>query len=450
MNRWEKKFSEHEIHATVELLTEGISKGFKNLDEDEVVEKRRFLKLIASFKSALKNIDPELMSFKRLDALNNSLKHPTLKSNVDAYAKNGTVANIVSANDFLERSLEILARDESLNSLESLIDTTSETLISEKDALINELNELKKSIKEHDEKLEQSITEKAQKLEELTAQIDTNKTNIDSQISTWQSQFSTAQDSRSNDFVQWKDSFSKDSNSNIEKVISDYKEKLEGESLEFKEEINSILADGNDKHQAILDLYELTAGDSVAAGYLKNANEEKKQADIWRWFSIAFLISTVFWMFFSYTTHKSQKQYAIQFNEPVAQVSSKEKTESTKKSIVKAIELSSKNEDFPWFELFLTFSISGVLLWGGAYSAQQSTKHRNNEKRTRWFALEVKAIDPFISSLEPAQQNELKKEFTNKLFGNSFSEVSEDPQIADEHLLKFATGALDKVLSKIK
>ena len=47
----------------------------------------------------------------------------------------------------------------------------------------------------------------------------------------------------------------------------------------------------------------------------------------------------------------------------------------------------------------MSFSLTAVLLYGAAYSAQQSTKHRNNEKRARWFALEIKAIDPFISSL---------------------------------------------------
>src|SRR5690606_18584207 len=56
-----------------------------------------------------------------------------------------------------------------------------------------------------------------------------------------------------------------------------------------------------------------------------------------------------------------------------------------------------QNTRFPWHTMLIAFSISGVLLWGAAYSAQQSTRHRNNEKRARWFALEVKAFDPFIS-----------------------------------------------------
>jgi hypothetical protein len=52
----------------------------------------------------------------------------------------------------------------------------------------------------------------------------------------------------------------------------------------------------------------------------------------------------------------------------------------------------------------MSFSLTAVLLYGAAYSAQQSTKHRNNEKRARWFALEIKAIDPFISSLPESDQ----------------------------------------------
>lgn len=38
-----------------------------------------------------------------------------------------------------------------------------------------------------------------------------------------------------------------------------------------------------------------------------------------------------------------------------------------------------------------------------------------------WFALEVNAIDPFISSLPIEQQNELKNRLSQRLFGQSRS-----------------------------
>ncbi|MDO6671611.1 hypothetical protein [Cobetia amphilecti] len=107
-----------------------------------------------------------------------------------------------------------------------------------------------------------------------------------------------------------------------------------------------------------------------------------------------------------------------------------------------------QNKDFPWYIMLIAFSISGVLLWGAAYSAQQSTKHRNNEKRARWFALEVKAFDPFISSLEPQQQQELKRQLAERIFGQN-STADEDSKVVDEHALRAVTDAFGKVLSKL-
>ncbi len=35
----------------------------------------------------------------------------------------------------------------------------------------------------------------------------------------------------------------------------------------------------------------------------------------------------------------------------------------------------------------------------------------------RWFSFEIAAIDPFISTLEPEQQQKLKEQLAEKLFG---------------------------------
>jgi hypothetical protein len=41
----------------------------------------------------------------------------------------------------------------------------------------------------------------------------------------------------------------------------------------------------------------------------------------------------------------------------------------------------------------------------------------------RWFSLEVQAIDPFLSSLPIEQQNQLKNDLSQKLFGQNRSTV---------------------------
>lgn len=93
----------------------------------------------------------------------------------------------------------------------------------------------------------------------------------------------------------------------------------------------------------------------------------------------------------------------------------------------------------------MALSLTGVLLFGAAYSAQQSNCHRQSEKKMRWFALQVKAIDPFISSLEIETQHELKKALTERLFAQEEAKAKET-HVIDEHILSvFLKGIADAI-----
>jgi len=218
--------------------------------------------------------------------------------------------------------------------------------------------------------------------------------------------------------------------------------------------LDDILNDGNTKHNKILELYQITADDSVGASFLKNAKDEKKQANTWRKISISFIIVTVFWMLFTYSMSLDSGSTKAKINFINTTTNTEVEIDKTKVAVEKkpSQELNSNIvkaiEDVPWYKLFITFSLSGVLLWGSAYAAQQSTKHRKNEKQAMWFALEVRAIDPFISTLEPADRNELKKQFSQKLFGQ-FSDKEDDSKVIDEHVFKMITDTIGNIISKV-
>ena len=84
----------------------------------------------------------------------------------------------------------------------------------------------------------------------------------------------------------------------------------------------------------------------------------------------------------------------------------------------------------------------GRSFFGAIYASKQSQAHRQSERRTRSFALEVKAIDPFIKSLGIDDQKELKKELSQRLFGQKIEDdVSTDA--------KADIGQLESVIHKI-
>ena len=70
-----------------------------------------------------------------------------------------------------------------------------------------------------------------------------------------------------------------------------------------------------------------------------------------------------------------------------------------------------------WAELAKAASLTLVLLTAAGFASRQSKAHRDLEQQMRWFSLEVKAIDPFLSSLGDDDQKELKKQLSERLFG---------------------------------
>ncbi|MEO9779003.1 MAG: hypothetical protein ABJH07_08370 [Sedimentitalea sp.] len=69
-----------------------------------------------------------------------------------------------------------------------------------------------------------------------------------------------------------------------------------------------------------------------------------------------------------------------------------------------------------WAELVTAGSLTLVLLAAAGYASRQSKTHRDLEQQMRWFSHEVKAIAPFLSSLDYIDQKELKKQLSERLF----------------------------------
>lgn len=449
MNRWKEAFDKHPIHETLSWLDNAASSNVENLSEGEVEEQRRLKKIIERYRHVLASVDPEMVPVNQLDGLNNNLRHQNVTNQVNAYTQSGKASHLVAINDHVSKQLTQLSIVQSLSDdpdaqdrisyIDSVIDSTINGLSAKKDDLDAQLTSLS------------SLTEEqANKLNSLSEEIEAKQSEINKLMSDWQNQFSSAQESRSQEFSKWRDAFASEKSKEVQEILDKHDKALDQQMGRLKTELDRIIEDAESKHQSILDLYELTAGDSVGAAYIKSAEEEREQADRWRKVSVSFIGLTVIWLVFSFFYNSESWSF---FDTSVNQLTSKVDTQSQEADQTRSGDVNFEQEpiqgiDFPWHTMLIAFSISGVLLWGAAYSAQQSTRHRNNEKRARWFALEVKAFDPFISSLEPQQQQDLKRQLAERIFGQS-STTDEDSKVVDEHALKAVTEAFGKVLSKL-
>lgn len=417
MNRWQQKFDEHPIHETLRLLNEYISTQFEDINEDETQERRRFLKIISTYQELLSELDAELVPLNQLDSLNNGLKAQHIWNQITSYSSNQNVSYLVTANDNLTNQLTQLSLllaiakktkfIKPFKKVEDIVDEFSQTIASQKNKLQEELKELSTSLNQRQQEL--------LKLEQL---MEARKNESDSQMSKWQEQFSQAQDRRQTEYATWSKKFEEQSQKEINELIEQTTSELNNQQETFENSIKAILDDGNLKHKAILELYELTAGDSVGAGYIKNANDEKDEANMWRWISIGFISLTVVWLGFVYFCNTGMFEFC------------------------------KINSDDFWTKIITAFSLTGVMLYGAAYSSQQSTKHRNNEKKARWFALEIKSFDPFISSLKEEQQHKLKEELSKRIFGQNEHSDLKDGSVIDEHAYKTILDGLGNLISK--
>ena len=158
MNRWEEQFNNHAIHETLRWARDCVSATFDDLDNDEVIEKRRFLKIISKYEEILKKLDPELIPLNQVDGLNNGLRHQNISAQLTAYKENGNITHLKNANDNITNQLTALSLLLSLSEpeislkpvkeLEKLIDTSTQILVDKKDKIVTSYKELEENIED--------------------------------------------------------------------------------------------------------------------------------------------------------------------------------------------------------------------------------------------------------------------------------------------------------------
>ncbi len=439
MNRWVEQLKNHQINESINQLKEWASTEFDDIDETELNERSRFLKALELHSNILENIDPELVPFNQIDGLDAQLRSVNIWNQVNSYSSNGNGSHLANANNHLSSHLTQLCLLKSLsrnsNSDASMPET--ESLEYAIRSLIKKKDELGSNI----DGVAERMVATSRDVEELNSLVEQRKSETDSIVTQWQQQFSEAQEKRSARFQEWLDGTNAEAEESINEIADKYKTFIDNSKSATTNELNEIIADSKDKHESILSLYELTAGDSVAAGYMKNANDESKQANRWRWNSVAFIFITIAWLLTAYFMNNGIHAPGVgTTKESAAFPNIPDKSGSAHNS---------SDTSFDWYKLITTFSLTGVLLFGAAYSSQQSNKHRENEKRNKWFALQMKAFDPFVSTLSPESQQELKKELSEKLFGNYDNLKGSNTKVVDEHAMGFVVKSITDILSKL-
>lgn len=422
MSRWSEQLEKHQIHQTLRQLREWLGPDSEEIDSEHDAERRRLAKGIGRIEEVLARADPELTSLQTVAELDQQLRQTQLWNNLSSYSSGRRIEHIRDANDHLTIQLPILSR---------LLFSGGSSDVSSRMRDVEAAYErfyktVEKKMKEYSSRIEAGEAKTAE-IDQLVTEIRTQLKDLAERtgkaLSEWQGEFTAAQTTRAEEFSsaqidkatkfdaavrEWRDK----SEIEIRSISTEHGTKLTEAQAEFDREAAAILVNARQKHSDILEVHGLVGTDGVAGGYQKNAQDEKDAAIVWRRVAMGSFILAGGWILL---------KYFLGFD-------------------VRA------DGSVNWPELVAATSLTLVLLGMGGYAARQSVHHREAEQQLRWFALEVKAIDPFLSSLPVENRNQLKDQLTQKLFGQNRTTSSVKDASIDPGAIKVIAEAFQAVL----
>lgn len=440
MTRWSEQFENHPIHETLKRLHQYADTKLKDLTSEVLSELRRFKKILDLIDRIMDTLDPDFFPMNYLNELNNNLTSNVVNQ-MSKYSS-GNVESLKEANDYISDSSELIYRllgmvkqprmRELAKSYENSFDSFAGDIQKKNNEFVENLksntgkleklqektNTLDKMNQELESKLndnQEIITQEHNALKnqwnkEFTAMNQEIKESAKNHIENFKTQneelrneFSENQKERTEEFSKYKSNYTKEAGEAVREIknLGDTERKNINDKHDekFKKLFNTLSEtmkkkeDGatNDMEQMranVRKIYELFGEESVATGYQRSAQNEKKVADLWRNISLGFYALILIWviadvLFFLLWAYNSENP-----------------------------------EIFEWSMVSIVASIVSIPAFAAAqFASRQSKLHRKNEVRLLWFALETTTLDPFISSLLPGSQEKLKMELTGRLFG---------------------------------
>lgn len=143
------------------------------------------------------------------------------------------------------------------------------------------------------------------------------------------------------------------------------------------------------EHQSLKDLVSSTSQAIIGKDFRESAINERKQADTFRFLSISLMMIVVF----------------------IAAISFYDSLQSA----------------FEWQTILLRMVLIIFISVPAGYLARESNKHREQQYNYHQTALDLQAIDPYLSSLPKEDQNNFKLKLADRIFSQKdFSQVRDD------------------------
>lgn len=392
MNKSKSHFQAHPVHTTLNNLISVLHENADTSNKNSPSNLSKLNKILTKTRVVVQSIDPDFYPANELDKINELLTSERFNLQISA------AINKSEGFDYQLSSSTLEDLAESVYKLSGMSDKSDEIellkrlerefvlqykknekeIIDLKLTIEFEINEARQKLNGL-YALEKTLTERANQTRDS---IHKNENAMLMEQKNRIKEFASEQASRQESFKKQSEETFKEISEKAKKIYTDQEELVKNKISQLLEKITNSEKDISERHQSIRDIHELVAEDGIAGGYKKNADEEKRAANLWRWMTMGCYSLIILWVLF-----KNKLGFETYIENEVQ-----------------------------WPVLAITISITAIALIAASFSSRQSRMHLINEQKMRWFALEVKAIDPFISSLPEPDRNELKKQLSEKLF----------------------------------
>lgn len=381
MSQYYEKIQQHPFINSLDIYKSSIADidDIDNLSSDEIEIINRIKTVVSFSESRFQNTDPILIPINSLNNLNSAIN--SINTEINNFKASRNIAHLNNANNSIDNMLihiSNICMPLSNNDLENL----RESIISFRKSIGQQLRHVESEFNEM-QTLSDNMKKKS---DEINQTLENQKNEIKQIIDKYNNDFETSRNERDNTYKKHFDDFKIIINNDFEDLKMNFDEFAKKITDEFsntknlyKKEVDSFISSLEHLKKQAENIVGVIGNTGIVGGFQQFANKERNSALFWK--IIAFLSFSGLIIF-----------GILSFRLTVG-------------------------SEFNWGILgarLFAASTFGIL---AAYAARLADKHDFSEKLNRKMELELASIDPYIVNLPEDLKNEIKKQLSDKLFG---------------------------------
>lgn len=378
MSEWTERFKNHRVHGDLSTARAALAKARAAAEDATHLEAVvRASDVVRFLSSRLSRVDPNITPVAPLNALATSVQG--IANELNSFSGNKNPGHLANANTHADNLL--------VQALDLPLLVSKEDVEGVHDSVVR----FRRSVGQHLSRLEKRISALGSELttlegsaKERADELSSAKGRLDNALQQFTTSSTEAERKRSSEFAdviaEAKQQTADTITAAKDEVLASadtMTDELDEKAQRIASTGHALVAELEDYRDQASSLVGVIARTGMAGGYQEIADQEQRQANLWRWIALAGLVGFV--------------GFAI-----VAMVGALD------------------NADF-LAKTFVSFTFAVL----AGYAGREAEKHRNREDRNRRVQLDLASLEPFMAKLPEERRHAIKIALADRMFGRA-------------------------------